>query len=180
MAKVKASGVMTIKKFLAARGADLEQRFQARLSPETRTLLQNSGAMSWIPFPAEAEVFEVASDLIFPDDPLRLRKLGREVSRDQFQGIYRIFMLVATVQYLVKRVSQLWDTIYNEGAARVENFTGHSGVLVVTGLPDQLPVQREYICGFLAGLIELTQAKSVRVTKDERDPQAWKWLMQWG
>jgi hypothetical protein len=179
MAKVKASGVMTIRQLLAAQGQDGEQRLWSRLSPGAMNEAQNAGATSWISLPTEAEVFEVASELLFPGDLQRLRKLGHAVAKVQFQGIYRIFLLVATVEYLVKRVSRMWDTIYDQGTARVENFTPHGGVLVVEGLPDQLPVQREYICGFLTALIEFTPAKNVRVTKDERDPQVWKWLLRW-
>jgi hypothetical protein len=179
MAKVKASGVMTIKQLLSARGPETEQRFWSRLTRDTLGALQNAGAMSWIPFPVEAEVFEVASDLLFPGDLQRLRKLGHAVAKVQFQGIYRIFLVVATVQYLVKRMSQMWDTIYDQGTARIEDFTPHGGVLVASGLPEQLPVQREYICGFLTALIEFTPARNVRVTKDERDPQAWKWVLRW-
>lgn len=179
MARVKASGIKTIAQIVAERGPAAEREFTAKLTPETLKTLQNSGSTSWIPFPAEAEVFEVASALLFPGEPQALRSLGYEVARRQFAGIYKVFLVVASVQFVVKRVSSLWDTIYDSGQARVDGFTAHGGTLVASGIPDQLPVQREYICGFLTGLLELTHSNNIRITKDEGDPQAWKWKIAW-
>ncbi len=179
MARVKASGIMTVRQLLAQRGAELLRAFTARLSPETLKAFQTAVATSWISFPAEAEIFDAAAALLFPGDGQGLRKLGAAVAQIQFTGVYKAFLMVASVSFIVKRVATIWNTIYDSGQARVENLTNRGGVLVATGLPDQLPTQREYICGFLTRLLEFAGAKNIRVTKLENDPQAWKWLFAW-
>ncbi len=179
MPEVKASGILTIKKILEARGPEAEAVFTAALSAESLKVYRLAVAPSWIPFAAEAEIFEKASETLFPENPQRLRRLGYEVAKIQFKGLYKVFLLMTTVDYVVKRTAQIWGTIYNSGSARVEDVNDYGGTLIAQDLPDQLPTQREYICGYLIGLLEMTNVRNVRVRKDESNPRAWKWIFTW-
>ena len=179
MAEVKASGVQTVKKLIAAAPGGSAERFRASLRPETARILEASGATTWIPFDVELEVFERAADVLFPGDPQGLRRLGYTVGRKQFQGLYRIFLTVATVEFVIKRSTQIWNTIYNAGSARVTDVSAHGGTFIAEGLPDQLPGQREYICGYLQAVLEMTDVGNVRVRREDSDPQAWKWIFTW-
>jgi hypothetical protein len=49
----------------------------------------------------------------------------------------------------------------------------------VRGFPELVKTQREYVAGYLIGLLGLTGAKSVQVTCLENDPQAWRWVLSW-
>lgn len=179
MPGVKASGILTIKKLLQARGGELEKSMAAALGPETRRHYLAAVATAWIPFDAEAEIFTAASGALFPGHSQALRDLGHAVAKEQFRGLYKIFLTVATVEFVVKRTAQIWNTIYNAGSARVEGLSERGGTLVALDLPEQLPVQREYICGYLIALLEMTNVRNVKVRKDESDPLAWKWIFTW-
>jgi len=58
-------------------------------------------------------------------------------------------------------------------------MTPKSGDLVALGLPDLTPVQRQYINGYFVGVLELTGAKQIKVTRHDADPQAWRWSLSW-
>ncbi len=179
MANVKASDALIIKQMLTERGADLLPACLNRLSLETQKMFLTSVATSWMPVTAEAEILQAAAEVLFPGDTHPLRRLGIEVGKIQFTGVYRVFLAITSVSFIVKRVPLIWRTMYDQGEARVENMTAKSGTFVATGLPEQQPAQREYICGVFAAVMELTGARNIQVLKEENDPQAWKWHLTW-
>lgn len=177
MAKVKASDLLIVKKLVQEAG--VEAKLLAAVPPDVLRTYQTSGATSWIEVAHEAKCLETAAEALYAGDPLGLRRLGREVARHQFRGIYKVFLAIPSVDFIVKRVSNVWRTQYDQGDARVENLGPKSGELVAFGLPDMTLVQREYVCGYLQGILELTGAKNIRVSKQDSVPQAWRWLMTW-
>jgi len=177
--KVKASGVVTVKQILGAANPGLDAAVAEKLTTETREVFRKTFSTAWIAFSAEAEIFEAAAQALYPGDSNRLRRLGAEVAERQFKGLYKVFLTVTTVEFVIKRVAQIWGMIYDSGVARVEDISPNGATLVVLNMPEQLATQREYICGFLTALLKLTNLKNVRVTKNERDQNAWKWIVDW-
>jgi hypothetical protein len=175
MSRVKASGSMTIHKMVQKKGAEAAQRFLARLAPGTRETLLHELATSWIPIEQEEEIFRIAADCLYPGDPEALRRLGQSVAEDNFNGIYKIFLRIPTPEFIIRRIPQTWSTLHDEGQACVEDYHDNCGTLVARSIPDLPAVQREYICGYIVGILSLTSAKRISVSKIETDPQAWKW-----
>jgi uncharacterized protein (TIGR02265 family) len=180
MAKVKASDVAIVKKLVRTQGGDLEARVRARLSPDALSVYSSSLSTEWIELGRESEVLSIAAPLLFPDERKPLHRLGHEVARIQYSGIYKVFLLIPTVGFIVKQVSKAWRTLYDQGDVRVEALTEHSGTLVALGLPDLTAAQREYIGGYLSGILGLTGAKNIQVTRRDSDPKAWRWTLTWG
>lgn len=179
MANVKASDVVTVRGMAVEKGAETVQRITAALEPEVARLFQQTSATVWIPFAAEGAILQAAAGVFYPQDPRQLETLGREVARRDFTGIYKVFLSMATVAFIVKRAGLIFRTFYDGGDIRIENLASGRGSFVIVDLPDLTAVQRRYIGGFLTGLLELTQAKDVRVTRDEQDPRAWRWHLTW-
>ncbi len=48
-------------------------------------------------------------------------------------------------------------------------------VLLVHGFPELTPDVREYLCGFWAGVLKLTGAKTVTVLHEDHVPMEWRW-----
>jgi len=67
----------------------------------------------------------------------------------------------------------------DKGTCRVDGLTSNGGTFVISGLPEQTAVQREYICGVISCVLELTGVKNVKVVKVENDPNEWKWKISW-
>ncbi len=179
MAKVKASDVVTVRKLLLDRGAEVEAQARAVLSPDALAVFARVHPTDWITLGQEAEILGAAAPLLYPGDGAPLPRLGQEVARIQFSGIYKIFLLIPTLEFIVKQVSKAWKTLYDQGEVRVEDLTPHGGSLVALGLPDLTRVQRDYIGGYLSGVLSLTGAKHIRVSCRDADPRAWKWTLEW-
>ena len=157
----------------------LEQTFLEKLSPSDRELYTRSLPVSWIPVQEDPEDMGVAAELLFPDNPLQLQHLGILSAPEQIQGIYQIFFKIPTVAFIMKRVAQVWRFNFDTGQAMVENVQNQSLEIVIKDFPDLPAYLREFLCGYYMGVIEITGAKNLRVTKHEKDPQAWRWMIQW-
>jgi hypothetical protein len=67
----------------------------------------------------------------------------------------------------------------DKGSARVDELTSKSGTLVISDLPEMSAVQREYICGVVTCVLELTGVKNIKVDKMDTNPNEWKWKTSW-
>jgi uncharacterized protein (TIGR02265 family) len=179
MPKTKASDIVVIRKMLAERGAEAEKSFLDQLTPEVQVCYQQALPSQWIDNAVQAPVFAAAARVLYPLDATGLRTLAATVAKFNFSGVYRIFLQIPTVGFIVKNVARTWRAFYEKGNSRVEDLTATSAVLVVEGFPELTATEREYLCGYYAGILELTGATNIRVRKIEQDPQAWKWSIQW-
>jgi hypothetical protein len=177
MPKAKSSDIVTLKTLFAGRPG--EEAFLAALTPEAGRIYRTATSSGWVDHQLAFEIYAQAAQRMYPTEREPARRLGREIGRIQMTGIYKIFLRIATPEFLVRRVSHLWRTFYDHGQAGIEAFTRESGVLVVRGFPELVRSQREYIAGYLIALLELTGARGVRVSLMENDPQAWRWLLAW-
>jgi uncharacterized protein (TIGR02265 family) len=179
MSNVKAIDLLIIKKMLMTRDSDYEKKLSMVVQPETLKQFQNVLAFQWFPIEREAEIISAAAQILFPNDERAVFRLGFEVAKAQFTGIYKIFIKIPSIEFVVKNVSKTWNTMNDQGEARVENLTDHSGTLVVSGISEMSGCQREYICGLLTCVLELTGVKNIHIIKIETDSQQWKWKLSW-
>ncbi len=179
MPNTKGTDVLALRKMLQERGPQAEQEFLQRLNPELQNLYRSIMATTWSPVEQQTALYEAAAEVLFPGEAEPLRQLGRALAKRSFTGIYRIFLRLPTMQFIMNRTAEVWLTYYNAGEAVVENFVDRHGDFVVRRFPELPRKMREVICGHLSVILELTGAKNVRVTIVDRDPQAWRWQLTW-
>jgi len=66
-----------------------------------------------------------------------------------------------------------------KGNAHIEKLTDSSMTVVVTDFPELVPSQLELISGYITGILDLTGARNIRVTINNKNPNAWKWKFTW-
>jgi len=180
MPEVKASDILTIKKIMRDANSGLEAVLIGKLSPETLHTYRGVQATAWISYAAEAEIIKNAAALIFPQEAKPIKRLGSAVANIQFQGIYRVFLAIATVDFLLQRIAGIWRTMHKNGKPRAEGINDGGGIFLVEEPPaGMLGVQREYIAGYLESLLEKTNVKNVRVVCNAGDPKILVWNVIW-
>lgn len=97
----------------------------------------------------------------------------------QFTGVYKFFLRIPSVSFIIKNVSSTFNTMNNKGSARVDELSSNGATFVISDLPELKPVQREYICGVISCILELTEVKNVKAIKLENNSQDWKWKINW-
>jgi predicted hydrocarbon binding protein len=90
------------------------------------------------------------------------RRAGREGAADALKGIYRFFAMVMTPGSLLGRASQMWSSLYNRGAMRVETQTDRSAVIKLVDFPSEAAGCAR-VTGWIERMGEMTGAKEVRV-----------------
>jgi hypothetical protein len=179
MANVKATDIVIIRDMLKDKGDEYINTLASVLKPETFNILKTALSINWVPYETEAEILQEVSKLFFPNDPRPLFKLGYTVAGKQFTGVYKFFLRIPSVGFIIKNISSTYKTMNDKGSARVDGLTSNSGTFVISDLPEQTAVQREYICGVISCVLELTGAKNIKVVKVENNPNEWKWNISW-
>ena len=181
MAHIKTVGLVWIRKVMREKGPEVENVFLARLTPEERTTLEQAFPVSTAPIETVTDILYKAAEMLFPGDPLAVRKLLRGEARNDLTGIYRVLLHVVSIEYAVKQAALLWKTYNKKGEAHIERPPegGNRLIEVVTGYPDMYWPFAEVNAGYIEGVMEMTGAKDVAVECDLRDPEAWKWIVTW-
>jgi hypothetical protein len=179
MANVKATDIVIIREMFKETGDQDMNALASVLKPEIFKILKTALSINWVPLEVEAEILRETSRLFFPNDPRPLFKLGYTVAGKQFTGIYKFFLRIPSVGFIIKNATATWNTMNDKGTVRVDELTSNGGLLVLTDLPELTAVQREYICGVLSCIVGLTGVKNVQVVKVENNPNEWKWKISW-
>ncbi len=184
MNQVKGTGLLIIKKLIHDRGPTTEKKFLDSLSAQDRAAWDTNKilAISWNPLPLKPEgsgLYEAAL-VLFPGEPNHaLRELGRLMAKEGLPRFYQIFIRIPTVQFVWKRVAVLWRSFYDTGDASMEDPGPNRATFVLRNYPEYPPYMREYLSGYFHGMADLLGLKGMAVHRDESDPRAWKWRLQW-
>ena len=172
--QTKGNDIMTLRNMMRELEPEKQKIFLAAIGPEARKLFETSMAIQWIALDLEREILAAAAAVLYPKDPRGVRRLAKQIANRSFGTIYKIFLRLPSIAFLVKRSSSIWKLFYRQGQATVEDFSGNRGTLVVRAFPGLSAVHRQYLCGFFEAILETNGAKHVHVELDESDPDAWR------
>jgi hypothetical protein len=141
------------------------------LTPELQLVQKKAMPISWVPMAQVADIIEKSAPLIYPGEKNGIYKLGMGEAADNLKGVYKIFMRVVSVAFVIEQASKLWATYHNEGQARAATLGGEKqGEFWVENYALLPPSFVEFMCGYIAGAVEMTGAKQVRVAHEAPKP----------
>ena len=108
----KGIGAVFVRTSVRRVGAGAEGKLLVQLNPEERRMYEDVTASQWVPITFATRLFELAAPIVHPGKPLALRLLGRDLARDNLNGVYRIFLRVLSPQFVLAQNARLWST-YN-------------------------------------------------------------------
>jgi len=180
MAKYKAALIILVRKLMREHGEITEKEFLARLTPDDLRAYNTSIQVTWLPVEQATRILAIAADVLFPNDPLSLRKLGREEAKDNLTGIYKILLNLMSISAMIEQSPRMWRMYHDQGQAHTErNGNDHKGAVVVEGYPELPEANREIFAGFLEQVMKKANLKNAQVTRDDVNPNAWKWIITW-
>lgn len=180
MPAAKGTLVVFLRKFMRERGAELETEFLERLTDSDREVYQTAMTVAWYDVPVVGRLYDVASKVAFPKDPDRLRRIGEASARHDLTGIYKVFLLVVSVPFVIKQTARMWKTYHDTGDAEVIQEKGKKlAALVIKNHPTLPSSLQEMIAGYIVAGLELAGAKNVHVNRVATNPDAWKWMTSW-
>lgn len=179
MFKTKGTDVVALRQILKERGTEQEQAFLAKLTPDQAELYRSSLAFVWNDVDLQVAVYRVAASVLYPGDPEGLKRLGWEMARRSYRGVYRILLRLPSTQFVMDQAAKLWTTYFERGRAAVEEAAPGRAVFVLRGYSELAADMRQIVRGNITAAAETTGARNVRVVHVDTDPQAWKWVIQW-
>lgn len=179
MAMTKGTDVVALRLAVRERGSDFEEAYRATLSDRERTLFDEVMAFSWSPVELQMEVYLKAARALFPAAREPMYELGRALAHRTYTGIYKIFLRMPSIKFVMSRAASVWQSFYDTGKASVENVEAKSAEFVVRDFAGMPAPMREMAKGHMTVLLEMAGAKSPHVRHVATDPSAWVWHASW-
>lgn len=178
MAMYKAGMLILLRKLFKQRGHAHELVFVRMLSDDGIKVYQTAELIKWVPIELAAELLLTAAQVLYPRDPLALRKLGREEALDNLQGLKLTRTGIGLEAVVLRQVARIWRNYHDEGRAlaQEEERTGRL-YLLVENYPQLPETNREITAGLLQEALEMSGLKGFGVRRQESDPRAWKWFV---
>jgi hypothetical protein len=179
MSKLKGTDIVILKKILQEKGADFENAFLQKLDPEIADLYQNLMHTTWAPVEKMVKLYEALADTFFPNDPLRLLKLGKYAGERSFTTVYKIFLRNHDLDSVLNRIGMIWNAYHVKGKVIAKKGIEGSVDIIVSDYPELPRNVRMIINGHFTVLLELIGLKNITIVNHDMDPNHWRWHVAW-
>lgn len=179
MPNIKGTSIVIIRKVLRKNNQHLEDQLLATLSPDLKKLYLNAMTTTWTPENLQGDLYQKCADVLFPKEKDKLFLLGKLIAENTYTGIYKIFLRIPNVHFVIKRWINIWKSFHDHGVPEIDNYTDHTIDLVVRQLPDLPATTRQVVSGHILAILELIGVKYGKVDHNDQDAKAWRWHINW-
>ncbi len=173
----KGASLVVVRQSLRTTGR--EAQLLEAFTEDERDRYARTVATDWVPIAFAERVYAVAAPLLYPEAPLPVRALGREIARKHLNGIYKFALRFATVPFVVEQTARLWSMYNSAGRLTVVRTERQLLDFVLVEYPTYPAVVRESLAGYIVGTVELTGANNVHLQHDDADPNRWLFRVTW-
>jgi hypothetical protein len=163
--QVKGTALRTTRDFVKARFPDHYDKWIASLTPESKKLFTSTiDATAWYPY---KEGYSVPVDRIMEicfhgDKKKGGDQLGSWSAEVSLKGFYKVFLLIASPQFLMQRASKIFTTFYEPSEIEA-SITGSNDAILRIVRFDQIDESIEYrIAGWVRKALELANCNAPR------------------
>lgn len=146
---------------------DYDKWFNA-LSDSSQQLMTRTTSSKWYPIDdGILEPTKIMCDQFYSSPKEGAWKSGRFSAEVGLTGLYKVFVVISTPTFLIKRASRVLGTFYNPTEVTVVDSTDHSMLVHFTKLPSANEYLEYRIAGWMEKALEICGCKdlSVRTTK---------------
>jgi len=179
MAGYKAVGVVFVRRMIRAAAPEVQLAVTRALTPDELAIYQTCNATDWVPIEIITKMSVASAPLLYPHDDDPLKRVGRELARDNFTGVYSFLVRFLTVPFLIQQTAKLWRTYHQAGEGRSTRVSENEVNFEVLGYPDLPERFRHQTAGFVQEAVSMTGVSNVVVNKTDDDPQCWRWNIRW-
>jgi len=175
----KAMPLVLVRRWIRAKGDDVERELLAELNEAEQQTYASLVATAWVPVEFATKVYVIAAPLLYPNESRPVRLLGRDLAKDNFKGVFRFVLRVVSAETLMEKTSTLWRSFHDQGQATLKREGPQFVRFEVRGYPSLPEAMRESIAGWLGQAVELTGATDVRVMRANSHEDGWAWTIHW-
>ena len=168
--KVKGTIVSSVDGYIKENFSNRYQEWIDGLSPESNQIFTNAiMATDWYSHSdGLIKPSEVAAELFYNGDVKKLAwEVGRYSAEVGLKGIYKVFILIATPQFIMKRAGKILASFYQPSVMKVGVERPKGVDLYVTEFPEPTIVTENRIGGWIEKALEICGVKNTSIEVTE-------------
>jgi hypothetical protein len=181
--KTRGTDIVAIRKILKKQPPKYERDILSQLNSEQREIFDSTDHNTWNLVVVMEGICQVVTRVIYPFEVRPGYQLGKDIAEKSMNSIYRMFLKIPTIAYLVRRTAQIWYAFFDKGIAIsqiVSRDKNPKSLLEVSGFPEMPEIYREVVAGHICYFVEMTGAKEVSVDLgNDYGPEKWQWLVNY-
>jgi hypothetical protein len=163
--QVKGNLVLSRRWYLAERGGpEAIKRVAAKLRPEAFALLEHTVMpFTWYPFGLLMDIDHAIVTEVMGGNVALMRQFGHDLGIRDIQGVYRVFVLVASPVFALSKVSALGSLYFRESTLAFLPTGRCTGELEIVGRSAPLYMCQYGIVGWLTAVLEVAKATGIEI-----------------
>ena len=164
---VKGSAIISTLEYIKDKYGDaILEKIKAKLSQEERDIVEGAIVQpTWYPFSIYINLTKYMDMICGVGDLTLAKEIGRWAADHDLKTIYRVFYMLGSPQFIIKKASSVFATYFDEGSFNVVSEGKGQVTVELVDFPveaDLVFIQR--ITGFMEKTLELSGGK---------EPKAW-------
>jgi len=146
-------------------GSDGFETLLRAMTEEDRRIatVDSSLINNWVDVDVHVRLLSLVVDELARKNEKILLEMGEWIATAQLRGVYRVFLVVVSPAFMLKRASVIFHTFYDEGAMEVVTVGPGKVDCTFRGFQAQQRLIELSITGWFAGAAKLSRAKNNRV-----------------
>jgi hypothetical protein len=163
--QVKGNLILSRRWFLTERGGpEAVNRVTSKLGPAALQLLERTVMpFAWYPFGVLMDIDAAIVSEVMAGDITRMRGFGHDLGMRDIEGVYRVFLSVASPVFALSKVSALGSLYFRESTLAFISTGRVRGEVELVGRSMPLYMCQYGIVGWLTAVLEVAKAKGIEV-----------------
>lgn len=164
--KVKGTIVTSVQEFVKENFPNRYQEWIDRLTAESKTIYNKSVmAAEWYNYQEGLiKPTELAGEMFYGGDVKKISwEIGRFSAEVGLKGIYKVFILIATPQFIMKRGGKIMESFYQPSVLEIGEERPKGVDLLITEFPEPSLVAENRIAGWIEKALEICGVKNISI-----------------
>jgi len=164
--KVKGSVVLSVLKFVKNQSASDYENWLNSLPESSKEIYRNTILVSeWYPLDeGVVEPTRLIGKMFFNGDILRAAHMsGVQSADDALSGIYKVFVMVATPKFIMKRASKIMTSFYEPSTLVLGDERSKGVDIHITKFDDANEIVEQRIGGWMEKALEICGCKNIQM-----------------
>jgi hypothetical protein len=162
---IKGAAVKSTKEFIQKNHPEHYNNWLKGLSKASQDIISKPIlATKWYPIDkAILEPTELTCKMFFNSVKEGAWELGRFSAEQGLSGIYKVFLLISSPQFIVSRAAKVFESYYENSEIEVKEESKSHVVLQINKFPTPDPIMDYRIAGWIQRALEKAGSKTVKV-----------------
>jgi len=168
--KVKGTILLSIQGYISENFPNRYQEWEEALPPNSKKLYQNTILPSeWYDYQSGLiKPSETACQLFFGNDIKKSAwEFGRYSAEIGLKGIYKVFVLIATPKFIMKRSGKILASFYKPATLQTDNERQKGVTIHITSFEDPTEIAEYRIAGWMEKALEICGVKNISIKIEE-------------